>query len=256
MNSNITDVVFGMSTKRGFNMAKSQDGERLYNAVNIGHALDTGNINCDVYSPERHKELFAELEGYWDEQFFAELQEDYEKLLDTAKHGGHLRVWKCDNPWEACAFRFLCDVLRDTDCSVGVITMPDRWFDWGVMSNHQYCEFLHLEKQLTTDEKHHYSDEWRKLKTENTPLRAVVNGKLISVPESFYDCFIDEVIPNGEFAVSDVVGKTFFKYRMPVGDSHYLLRIKRLLDENKLEFVRDKNDHPIELYRKILRKVR
>ena len=250
------DVVFGMSTKRGFYSAKSAGEERLYDAVNIGHALDTGNIDCDVYSPERYKEVFAELEYDDDEQFFAELQEDYEKLLDIAKNGGHLRVWKCDNPWEACAFRFLCDVLRDVDCSIGVITQPDHWFDWGVMSPHLYCEFLHLEEQLTTELKHHYSDEWRRLKAENATLRAVVNGKLISVPESFYDCFIDETIPDGKFAVSDVVGRTLHNYRMPVGDAHYLLRIKRLLDENKLEFVRDKNDHPIKLYRKILRKVK
>lgn len=32
-----------------------------------------------------------------------------------------------------------------------------------------------------------YALEWTDLVNENSPLRAVINGKLIGVPEDFYD---------------------------------------------------------------------
>jgi hypothetical protein len=57
-------------------------------------------------------------------------------------------------------------------------------------------------------------------------MRALVNGKLISVPEDFYDHIIIKNIPDQEFVMlnyRDYSGEISFG----VGDGWYALRIKR-----------------------------
>ncbi len=43
---------------------------------------------------------------------------------------------------------------------------------------------------------------------ENASLRAVINGSLIGVPNDFYDFALRSNIPDGEFKVAQLIGKT------------------------------------------------
>lgn len=84
-------------------------------------------------------------------------------------------------------------------------------------------------------------------------MRALVNGKLISVPEDFYDHIIIKNIPDREFVMAHLIGTILGKYQLGVGDGWYALRIEMMIADNQLEIVADKDaSHP---YGKILRKV-
>ena len=54
-------------------------------------------------------------------------------------------------------------------------------------------------QKVSRAEKIAESDLWRKLQAENAALRAVVNGRLVSVKADFYDQFIEREMPAGEF---------------------------------------------------------
>lgn len=110
-----------------------------------------------------------------------------------------------------------------------------------------------MEREISNIEKRLQSSLWNNFKAENAPLRALVNGKLISVPEDFYDHIIMKNIPDRKFVMAQLIGTILGKYPLGVGDGWYALRIKKMIAKNKLEIVADKDaSHP---YGKILRKV-
>ena len=91
---------------------------------------------------------------------------------------------------------------------------------------------------------------------ENFPLRAVMNGKLMSVPETLYDVFIYREIDscNDEFSEADVIGSVLGKYNLGIGDAFIAFRIEQFIRDGLLEPVTEPEPGDI-LYRRILRKL-
>lgn len=253
-------------------LEKQFEGQAVEGSSNdvvcIGLNMDIGDIQNEIDSEERKNEFVrifctVKFKDSEIEEFFDFQREDLKKLLTAAKNGELIRVWKSNTPFSACAFAFLCDALRDIECKISVISLPEYFetsdntvqhlTDWGELMPGQFYKFLPLEREITDIEKHMQSSLWNKLKAENAPLRALVNGKLISVPEDFYDHIIIKNIPDGEFIMARLIGNILGKYPLGVGDGWYALRIQKMIDENKLEVVAIKD--ATYLYSKILKKV-
>lgn len=262
------EVIFSDSAKGSLKIAKSYNRENSNDVVSIGFLLDIGDVTNDIDSEQRKKE-FLRLYGYFIfknrevERYFESQREDFEKLLSVAKSGGPIRVWKSNAPFSACGFAFVCYVLLNIECKISVVSMPEYWnisedtiqscSDWSELSPEQFYRFLPLEREVSDIEKHLQSKLWNCLKAENAPLRAMVNGKLISVPEDFYDYIIIKNIPDGEFVMAQLIGTILGRYPLGISDGWYDLRIRKMISENKLEIISDKDSsHP---YGKILRKV-
>ena len=197
------------------------------------------------------------------EQFFQNQRKDMEKLLSAAKDGIPIRIWKSNAPYSTCGFHFVCHLLRNIDCNISVVSLPEynpiseneteEYSHWGEVDAGKFYQFLSLEKQLTKIEKRIISDHWHDLMEENAPLRAIINGKLTSVPENFYDFIIMNNLPDNDFIMARFIGKLLGEYRLGISDSWYALRIEKMIEENKLIVVENKDSsHP---YGKVLRKV-
>jgi len=236
--------------------------------VYIGFALDIGDISGEFDGIERQN-VFQKVWGRFDfddneqEQFFYNQRKDMEKLLSAAANGTPIRIWKSNTPYSTCGFYFICNVLRNIDCQLSVVSLPEykqvseneivSYSDWGQIEPGKFYQFLPLERQLSQSEKIMFSTRWFGLVRENAPLRAVVNGKLISVPEDYYDHIITKNIPDDDFLMARLIGKIMGNYELGVSDSWYGLRIDKMIEDNKLAIVENKNiSHP---YRKILKKV-
>jgi hypothetical protein len=235
--------------------------------VCIGLNLDIGDISGPIDAKERKAEFVrvfgsVHLEDSEIEEFFRLQREDLEKVLVAAKSGELIRVWKSNTPFSACAFAFLCDALQDTESKINIISLPEyweisdhtlqSWADWAEIPAGQFYQFLPLERGLSSMEKDIQRRLWRDLKAENAPLRALVSGKLISVPEDFYDHLILKNIPDGEFLMARLIGTILGKYPLGVGDGWYNLRIKQMIADHILEIVADQDEsHP---YGKILKR--
>ena len=88
---------------------------------------------------------------------------------------------------------------------------------------------------------------------ENAPLRAVINGKPISVPEDFYDFIITQNLPDNDFVMARFIGKLLGEYSLGISDSRYAFRIDKMIEENKLIVIENRDvSHP---YGKVLRKI-
>ncbi|TCO70386.1 DUF3658 domain-containing protein [Marinisporobacter balticus] len=234
----------------------------------IGFALDIGDISGEFDGIARQN-FFQKVWGRFDfddneqEHFFHNQRKDMEKLLSAAINGTPIRIWKSNIPYSTCGFYFICNVLRNIDCEISVVSLPEykqvseneivTYSDWRQMEPGKFYQFLPLERQLSQSEKRMFSNRWCDLIMENTPLRAVVNGKLISVPEDYYDYIITKNIPDDDFLMARLIGEIMGNYKLGVSDSWYALRIDKMIEENKLIIVENKDmSNP---YGKILKKV-
>jgi len=243
-------------------------GGNSHDVVNIGFSLDIGDISGAIDGNERQN-IFQKLWGRFDfedkerEQFFQDQRKDMEKLLSAAKEGIPIRIWKSNAPYSDCGFHFVCNLLRSIDCNISVVPLPKynliseneiiEYSHWGEVEAGKFYQFLPLEKQLTQIEKRVVSDHWNELTAENAPLRAVLNGKLTSEPENFYDFIITQNLPDNNFIMARFIGKLLGEYSLGISDSWYAFRIDKMIEENKLIVIENKDtSHP---YGKVLRKV-
>lgn len=243
-------------------------GGNSQDVVNIGFSLDIGDISGAIDGHERQN-IFRKVWGVFDfdnkeqEQFFQNQRKDMEKLLSAAKDGIPIRIWKSNAPYSTCGFHFVCNLIRSIDCNISVVSIPKynpiseneivEYSHWGEVDAGKFYQFLPLEKQLTQIEKRTVSEHWHDLMVENAPLRAILNGKLTSVPESFYDFIITKNLPDNDFIMARFIGKLLGEYSLGISDSWYAFRIDNMIEENKLIVIENKDpSHP---YGKVLRKV-
>ena len=78
--------------------------------------------------------------------------------------------------------------------------------------------------------------QWKYLQQENAPLRAVLNGRLVSIPETIYDYFIVREIEaeEDEFHEAMVIGKVLGKYALGIGDAWIAHRIEKMIADGQL----------------------
>lgn len=238
--------------------------------VNIGFSLDIGDISGTIDGEERQS-VFHAFQKLWhqlnpdsneQEHFFQNQRKDIEKLLNAAKNNMPIRIWKSDTPYSICGFYFVCYLLKNIDCEIRVVSLPEKkvfkdaivsYRSWAEVEPGKFYQFLPFEKQLTQMEKKMYSDYWQKLVEENTPLRAMINGQIVSVPEDFYDFIIENNLPEDDFIMGRLIGKLLEKYNLGIGDTWYALRMNKMIEANKLVIVDVGQDlsHPFE---QVLRK--
>lgn len=121
------------------------------------------------------------------------------KLKELAGEGKKFRIWYGNAAMELAGFYYICNVLKDYDVEVYSVSLPPYYeiggknkqiASWGMAFGFEFGYLIENEKKLTSEDVEYFSLLWEKLVEENAPLRAVVAGKLISVPEDFYDSLI------------------------------------------------------------------
>lgn len=227
--------------------------------VGISLYLDIGDIKSGATSNVR-KELiykmfrhpYEENEGdiSWKTEYWHENLADIEKLKMCAKNGEHIRIWYSDAPYSICGFYYVISQLKEYTSKVTAVKLPKTkvkeentiisYTSWAEVEPGKFFDFLPLEKEITITEKRFIASRWHELELENTPLRAVVNGKLVSVPEDFYDYFIRQSLLDGEFPVARLIGTVLGNYQLGIGDWLVAQRIDLMIANGEFEVVSDK----------------
>lgn len=261
---NMLEVVFSESEKGGILQAKASHGDSK-EIVNIGFFLEMGEITGEIDGKER-QDVYNQTLGRHDsdnknkDYIFDEQRKDMETLLTAAHAGETIRIWKSNAPYSICGFYYVCNLLKDIDCPINTIILPKyvhsndqtliTYNNWGEIEPAKIYDFLPLEKSISVLEKRIASGCWEALKKENAPLRAIVNGKLISVPENFYDFIIIQNLPNTEFRLGELIAKLMMEYDLNVTDNWYASRIDKLIEEDKLIII----ENNANIYGRILKK--
>ena len=175
-----------------------------------------------------------------------------EGLLTRAGAGEAVRVWTGPGPDDACGLAWLAHTLRPLGLekvSVTQVVLPDfweepdgtvvRWTGWGEMEPWMWGRLAQTGRRLPANVLQDLAGTWQDLQKENAPLRAVVNGRLMSVPEDWYDPFLRREIAArpAEFSAAQVVGTVLGKYQLGIGDGELTCRLEAMVQGGELQQV-------------------
>lgn len=226
--------------------------------VCLGFLLDIGDIQKEITGSYR-KNLLLSLynQNQWDgeDNYESELQEMFEhytsdlsRLQEYLEDCEAVRIWYSDAPYSRCGFYQICQLLLKYQVEVHVVKLPEHvvredcivsYANWGEVAAEEFAGFLSYEKILTEDEFRMYAQNWTDLVSENAPLRAVISGQLISVPEDFYDFLIWKHLSDKPRKEARVIGDILGTSMLEVGDWWYAKRIEYYIDRGDILIVED-----------------
>lgn len=126
---------------------------------------------------------------------------------------------------------------------------------WGEVEPPQFGRLAALGRTLPAGELRALAQQWRLLQRENAPLRAVLNGRLLSLPETIYDPLIwREIEAQGaQFQEAVVVGRVLGRYQLGIGDGFCAQRIEAFIRQGLLQPVTEPGPDEA-AYHRILRR--
>ena len=191
-----------------------------------------------------------------------------EPMYERISAGEPLRIWYSNQPDEMCGLHwFMAQLVRlEMPCeNISVVRLTDWEVDgngaligscgWGGVKPGDWHRYLDLQEKVTPELCKGLANHWQQLQRENAPLRAVLNGQLLSVAETIYDEFIlREIEAEGEvFHEAMIIGRVLGKYNLGISDAWVALRIEKMIHEGFLEPATEAlKDSPI--YHRKLRK--
>lgn len=226
--------------------------------IGLGFMLDIGDISEQVDSEYRKELIYSlyfqnQLED--DEEIQKELKmvgevyaNEIFRLKKFLEDGEKIRIWYSDAPYSRCGFYSLCRLLERYDNEINVVKLPEYvvrensiifYKNWGEVAAEEFAAFLPYERKFSKKEVHMYAVLWSKLVEENSPLRAVVNGRVISVPEDFYDFLIFDGLSNKPVKEARLIGNIIGSSQLSVGDWWYAKRIEYYIRQGKIRVVED-----------------
>lgn len=226
--------------------------------LDIPFALDVGDISPAADALVRKEQLWQLLSGSGApgpklpkeefETFWQGGIADARALAARAKAGEPVRLWYSDAPYSASGFFEVVARLEGCACDVSAVKLPAflphgedgavSLVSFGEVHPGQFARCLPLEQPLPPGVRRAIARHWAVLKTENAPLRAVINGRLCSVGEDFYDPFIRREIPEQSFKAANVIGAVLGKNHLAIGDWLVAARLRAMVRAGELRVVR------------------
>lgn len=254
------EILFGESEAGGVTIARAmQKPGSADQVVELSFDLDVGDISGSLLSEARKSQCLKKYSpGRWrdcdtveqQKQKWNSLQKQVSRFKAYAAEGEAMRIWYSDAPYAVCGLYQVCSMLKDCDCPVLVVKLPEYQLknektivvhqSWGEVGHMDILDFTKDEKPLSRMEVRYYADLWEELVKENAPLRAVVNGRLVSVPADFYDFMVEGGIEERPFKECKLIGHAL-DYQMGVSEDLFLESAQRLIDDGRLVVVDDED---------------
>lgn len=136
-----------------------------------------------------------------------------------------------------------------TNAAVTAVKLPAFWqtpagdilesTSWGEVPPHQWGRLAQQGQTWKSDLIRYLSEQWQQRKRENAPLRAVINGSLISAPDTLYDPLIRQVIDEQEpvFQQANVIGRVLVRSHGCMGDAWIAMRMEEMIRPGELSAV-------------------
>lgn len=227
--------------------------------VCLGFMLDIGDIQKPVDSPYRKDLIYSllsqNLYGSFAEEMKDELKQsgdvyanELQRLIGFLENGEAVRIWYSDAPYSRCGFYSLCRMLLKYENEVHTVRLPEyaagektirSYSNWGEISAEEFAGFLPYEKTLGRAEMRMYAGLWSGLAEDNSPLRAVVNGRVVGVPEDFYDFLLWKRLTRRPVKEARLIGDILGYYHFGVGDWWYARRIDYHIQQGNIKIAED-----------------
>lgn len=236
----------------------------------IDDFLDYGPLQNGIYSKERLE--FARLLSVWPQREnqhasqFERTQENLRDLLRRIENKESVRIWYSDSPQEACGMLRLCAEIEALPAHGEVFALhqpayiENSWGSvepncgWGGVEAGLLASFTPLAVSLSDSMIRYYAAQWQALCKTDSNLRAVINGRVQAVDDSFYDGFLLDAIDTmpQEFNEAEAICKVMDN-GLCVSDCWLANRIDNMVEaEIFLAVTKAPEDKP--RYRRMLKK--
>ena len=228
--------------------------------------LDIGDIAGTDTGTGHRREVLEMLYGCYPgvpEAIWEKNEQALARLADTKATGEPVRVWVSDaSPADQCGLCFLCCLMGEAQTPLSVVRAPrqvEREADncvieyrgMGDIPAEAMGVLAETAQPLTALQRRFLAGRWSDLVRENAPLRANVNGRLMSVGVDFYDFALRRSLPEDEFVMAKLIGLALGG--LPgVSDRWLFGRVQAMIDAGELiEVTPATGDHP---YSAVLRR--
>ena len=214
--------------------------------------LDLGKISIDNMENARWQWMNefdapnGDIKKWW-----TDTKSCYHRILDTAKAEKELRIWYASSPDSRCGMYQIVYDLRDVDCKIFVVEMPDdvgyrrapEDKCWSEANPYEMRDCLSLERELNQEEKIFYAGEWERLSQENAELRLNIDGKIASVSIDYLDDEILTHVPKSKsIKFPRVIGSMLGASRHAICDSFVVSRVYAMIEEGRIEITEGSMD--------------
>lgn len=249
------EVMFGESAAAALKAAIQND-EKERDVICLGFALDVGDIQKPVNGEYRSKllcDLLYQKQWGADKNMKAELKklgetysEEFARLREYLGNGEPIRVRYSYAPYSLCGLMWLCSELNGSRSPISAVRLPAiavngdtavTYSSWGEVEPNGFRLFHNWERVLTAAEIRAYAQCWNRLKLENAPLRAVVNGSVTSVPANFYDFLIFKYLGDRPTTEAQLIGTILGENPLGIGDWWYARRIDKLIAQKRIKII-------------------
>ena len=267
------EIVFSNSAKGSLMQGKSRLGtpdRRDIYAFEL--ALSVGDISEDIPGPKRLAVLedlvtvALPQEKPLAARCVKEARVSLEEIQTRSAQGEELRIWTSDCPDDRCGLVWLLAQLDGKEHGkVWLVKLPDwvarpdntlvRYRGWGEVEPEAWMDLASHQQEVPPILFRACRHDWKSLQQEKAPLRAVVNGTLMGVPESFYDHVLQWALDPQpqEFSVGHLLAEALSR-QLGIGDGWLALRAEKLIEEGLLTVVKEAPPDDIR-YRRIVRKI-
>ena len=256
----MVEVLFGESEAGSMKIAKSKhNSENADKVICLGFMMDIGDIKQSADSLYRRNmihSIFAQDQWSEDEEFNKEGRKagdvycrELKRLQRYVEEGEAVRIWYSNAPYSICGFYHLCSLLQHCENKICAVKLPEYelrqdstvilYNHWGEVLPEVFEQYLPHEKKLCKTELNMYTWRWEELQKDNSPLRAVVNGRILGVPEDFYDFLIWKRITKKPEKEARLLGHILGNNLIGVGDWWYAQRIEKLISQGKTKVIED-----------------
>ncbi|MBQ8749079.1 MAG: DUF1835 domain-containing protein [Clostridia bacterium] len=156
------------------------------------------------------------------DEIFDKIKQSIKSIVLYAQKGASFRIWNDNTPTSLCGFYYLINLLKDVDCKI--YEMP---FTYDCKPNLDDAE------EVTAEQKQTHSCVWDLFVEENAPLRVFKNHILTSVPKTYYDDLILDIVDKKEMPVPKIVGEVLSKHK--ISDTYIFDRVYYLVEYGYLE---------------------
>lgn len=251
------EITFDESTGGGLKCARACSDKLQSNILCFPLAADVGDISKPLIGEYRF-ELLRKLIFFdrWDDPEFSDEEDNlseiyskyFKKLKKSLSEGEAVRVWLDPLPQTVCGFLWLSAMLSKHGVEVFAVELP-RFKEepnvicerkgWGECEPVDFAEALAFQRKVSDMELRRNAAEWDRLVSENAPLRAVINGKVTSVPVSFYDFLIRRRLGDKPVQEAVLIGKVLGESQLGIGDWWLAYRIEHFIKQNKIVVIKD-----------------
>lgn len=202
------------------------------------------------------------------DEILKKVKENLKTVRERVAAGESVRIWYSNEPDEMCGLYWFMEQLNQwevDDVQVYIVKLPEWEADekgnivqikcWGEVIPGEWHRYLALQKPVSPVFRQVVcASHWQELQRENAPLRAVLNGQLVSVSEKLYDDFILREIAaeDGGLKEAMLIGSVISKYQLGMGEFWIALRIEEMIRAGELEVVTE--DEDMLVYNRVLKR--